>query len=815
MYRGETISLEKKTLLLAILCLLFVLIGAVSASNVGDMLNNPDNNGLVSDSDESVANYDTNQLSNEDISSSDLSADSSLGSGKDTGDVKVASTSSGDSSVKANSSSSSSSGKNIEDLTPTDPNYKDNRGKTSMKLSSTKIHAGDPAVVTLKDNDGKGLKGKKVYFKVKNKSYTRTTDSKGQAKLSLNKIGSFKISVSFEGDKSFQSSKLSSTIKVLRSSTSFKVVSHKVPRTTHFVVTLRNQNGYAISGQKVSFKLPTRHNKAFKKTTDSKGQFKFFVNNSKKKFPILVVFKATDNFKGKTFKTYIKPTKCKTSMSSTDTELKYGEDLVVTLRKETNAPVKNKKVVVKITNKDKKYTIKTNSKGQALIPMNYLNTLDIKVSFAGNGNFIKSSLKTKVNVSQGTTKIVDSGDEVGKGFDYDIFLQNSAGKSLANKKVKITFNGKTVTKKTNSKGKVSLVMDYKKGSYPLVVSYTGDKYYNSSNLNKTLKIGDPAHSISKIVAAAKDLKSRVDYINILTKDYTVTIDKKVYTMDEFVYLMAGALTNIKSGSKANVKIKDLSNNYKSSGNKINGKLSKTEYLKLATEITKFVKSNNRIPNYKTTSLGKMEANLYIYAFTKILGSYDKNKKLPGSVQANTNDVRGGYSTSLSQGGKILNCRQIFNSATFAQYLKTGGKSALNSAIKNKAKALTAGLKTPMAKAIAIFRFVRDDISYSFYSNSRKGASGTLSSRSGNCCDKANLIVAMCRSVGVYARYSHAQGCKFQSGLYTGHVWAQVYDTQTQTWLTADATSFRNEVGKIRNWNTKSHYRDTNYVLIPF
>lgn len=812
MYRGETISLERKTLLLAIFCLLFIAIGGVAASDVADMTNNPDNNNLVSDSDGSAGNLITDHLSDEDVSSDDLTEVNNLNKGKDNADVSSKSSSDADSNLKANSSSKN---KDIDDVTPDDPDYQDKRETTNMKVSKSKIHAGDPVLVTLKSKSGKALSGKKVYFNVKNKVYTRTTDSQGQAKLSLNKIGNYKISVSFEGDKTYQSSKLSSTVSVVKSSTSFKVVSHKVPRTTHFVVTLLNKNGNPISGQKVSFKLPTRNNKAFKKTTNSKGQFKFFVNNSRKKFPILVVFKGTDSFKGKTIKTYITPTKCRTYMESFASTLKYGEDLVVNLKKMTGAPVKNKKVVVKITNKNKKYNIKTNSKGQVLIPMDYLDTLKVKVNFAGNDNFIKSSLSTKVNVTQGSTKIVDSGDEVGKGFDYDIILKNSAGKTLAKKKVKITFNGKTFTKKTNSKGIVSLVMDYKKGSYPLVVSYSGDKYYNSSKLSKKIKIGDPAYSVSKIVAAAKDLKKRVDYINILTKDYTVTIDKRQYTMDEFAYLMAGALTKIKSGSKANVKIKDLPNNYKSSGNKINSKLSKSEFLKLAADIIKFTDSNRRIPNYKTTSLGKMEANLYIYTFAKILNSYSSNKKLPSSVQVKTYFVKGGYSTSLSQGGKILNYRQIFNSASFAKYLKTGGKSALNDAIKKKAKAITAGLKSPREKAIAIFRFVRDDIAYSFYTNSRKGAKGTFSSRSGNCCDKANLIVAMCRSVGIYARYSHAQGCKFQSGLYTGHVWAQVYDTQTQTWLTADATSRRNDLGVIRNWNTKSHYRDANYVLIPF
>ena len=61
---------------MAIFCLLFIVIGGVSASDVTDMSINPDNNNLVSDSidqisEESNGNYYTNQLSNDGVSSSD------------------------------------------------------------------------------------------------------------------------------------------------------------------------------------------------------------------------------------------------------------------------------------------------------------------------------------------------------------------------------------------------------------------------------------------------------------------------------------------------------------------------------------------------------------------------------------------------------------------------------------------------------------------------------------------------------------------------------------------------------------------------
>ena len=766
------------------------------------MSNNPDNNNIVSDSsdlvsEESVGNYYTNQLSNEAVSGLSQGTDESNGAENDNDD-----------SLQGSEGSDGTGGDEAS-------SNENTVNSTSLTISSTKIKAGTPVTVTLKDENGKGLSGKKILFTVKNKVYTKNTNSNGQAKLTFSNVGTYKLSVSFEGDSTYESSKLSSTVTVSKASTSLSVSNSTVPRSTSLYVTLKNkETGAALSGKTVIFVIPERKNETYKKVTNSKGQAKLVIN-SKKNFAVKISFAGDKNFLKSSTKTTVKPIKCKTKVICPSGTAEFGSNFVVTIRKKVNnGLVKNEKVIIKIANKNKSFTRTTNSKGQVSIPISYMGNLKFKVSFPSHDSFSTSSASTNISVVKGATTLTGPGT-VGQGFNYVLTLKNSAGKVLANKKVKITFNKKTFTKTTNSKGQISLKMDYKKGSYPIVASYSGDKNYNSSKLSKTIKIDDPSFSISKIISAAKDLKTRVEYINLLNKSYTVTIDGKKLTMDEFAYLMAGAITNINSGSKANVKFKDLSNNYKSSGAKINGKLSKKEYLKLATNITKYVNSNKCIPTNRPTNLGKMEANLYIYSLTTVLSSYSKNKKLPSSVSVKTKNVRGGYSYSISQGGKLLNCREIYDSEAFAKYLKTGGKSALNDAIKKKAKELTKGLKSPLAKAIAIFRFVRDDVTYSFYSNSRKGATGTFKSKSGNCCDKANLIVAMCRSVGVHARYSHAQGCKFQSGLYTGHVWAQVYDTSSQTWYSADATSFRNEVGSIKNWNTKSHYRDHNYVQIPF
>ena len=751
-------------------------------------MSNPDNNNLISDSidsqsEESVGNGYTDQLSNE--------ADSSV-----------------------NPSADDNSHEAIFEDTENKPITKTD---TSLKVSGTKIYSGKYFTITLKDKNGKVLKGKKILLNVpsKKKVFTLTTDSKGQVRYTFYMVGSFKAYASFKGDDSYNASKVDFTFKVIKSTTSLEISSVTVPRSTPLIVTLKNtKSGKALSGKKVLFKVPSSR-KTYARITDSKGQAKLGVTR-KDNFYVVISYGGNVNLYKSSTSATIKPTSCKTELVYSTKNLEYGNDFVVTLRKQCNhAGISNQIVKVNILNKDKVYTKKTNSKGRIAIPMGSLGTYDMKISFAGKDMFVRSSASSKITVVKGSTSFKDSGANVGKGFDYVITLKNSAGKALANQKVTVKLNDKIYDKTTNSKGQISFAMNYPKGSYPIEMNYSGNRYFNPSKLSKTIIVVDPSISISKIVSAAKDLKVSVEYVNILNNAYTVTIDNRKYTMDEFSYLMAGALTNINKGSKANALYKDLSNKYNSSGAKIDGKLYKSEYLKLANNLTKYVNSNNHIPTNLPTTLGKVEANLYIYSLASALEFYDKNKRLPSYVTIKTSYVRGGYSISLSQTGKILNYRQSFDSSAFAKYLKTGGKSALTDALKKKARELTAGLSSPKAKANAIFEFVRDEIKYSFYTNSLKGASKTLSSRSGNCCDKANLIVAMCRSVGIYARYSHAKNCHFASGLNTGHVWAQVYDPISQTWYTADATSRRNNLGDIKNWNTKSYTEPKNYALIPF
>jgi len=135
-----------------------------------------------------------------------------------------------------------------------------------------------------------------------------------------------------------------------------------------------------------------------------------------------------------------------------------------------------------------------------------------------------------------------------------------------------------------------------------------------------------------------------------------------------------------------------------------------------------------------------------------------------------------------------------------------------SSVAALAKSLTASSTSAYDSAVNIFNWVRDNISYSFYYNTKYGAEGTLAQMTGNCCDTSNLLVALARDAGISARYVHGT-CQFNSGTWYGHVWAQLY--VNGKWYTADAISYSNSLGVIKNWNTSNYKLNGIYTTLPF
>ena len=113
-----------------------------------------------------------------------------------------------------------------------------------------------------------------------------------------------------------------------------------------------------------------------------------------------------------------------------------------------------------------------------------------------------------------------------------VSLTDKNGKAIANKKVSITINGKTYTKTTDSKGKVSLKITDKAGTYKSTVKFNAVGYESASK-TVTVKVLKPKFAVaSKTVKKGKSLTITFKDANgkvIKSKKVTVKIKGKTYT----------------------------------------------------------------------------------------------------------------------------------------------------------------------------------------------------------------------------------------------------------------------------------------------
>ena len=326
----------------------------------------------------------------------------------------------------------------------------------------------------------------------------------------------------------------------------------------------------------------------------------------------------------------------------------------------------------------------------------------------------------------------------------------------------------------------------------LTINSTAPKSTSSESAGNT---NSSIFSLSAIESAASSLKSFIE-TNHRLPNY-VTVNSQQLKVSEFLYLMANGILNLNSGKTSGVQQKTLSSDPASSGSTLSGNLYQSSYVSLAQSIVNYINTNNAAPGSVSTSLGNMQFKTMVYSLAKILNFQSLNNRLPSYV---TIDDTVYQNTSSSN-------------SSYSQYLQpTKNCQSTDTTIKALASSLTSGLTSTLAKATAIFNWVRDNTSYSFYYNTKYGAVNTLKAKTGNCVDLSHLLVALSRASGIAAKYVHADAT-FTSGNVYGHVWAEfLIDGK---WVKADASSNSNSLGKITNWNTATAKLKGTYAELPF
>lgn len=710
------------------------------------------------------------------------------------------------------------------------------KNKTELASPTTSLYYKGAYSVTLKDsNTNAALANKTVYFVINEVIYKASTNAKGMASVNLKlDPGNYVATTYFSGDDGYEASNnVTSSFKVLPTIKASNL-SKYYKGSKKYSATFFNSKGNVLTNRNVKI---TVNGKSYTKKTNAKGIASMEVNLKPGTYKITSTEPTTGYKSTTTFKIL-------STISSSNLKKVSGDSkkFNASFFKSNGKALANKYVKLKISGKT--YKIKTDSNGNVILSLNGLKTGTHKVVCYNNDGLSKTYkvviykiASTKLKTSS-YTFFPNDARKINAKFTTGLDDDSNSGKTI-----RITIDGKTYSKKTDSNGIVSMdLSSLEKGVYEIEYEYEGNKFFKPATatgyvtilndtsvtaltVEGTLSFGYGAGTLLQVAYTADDVplvkktveftvngvtyKKTTDYDGIASlpihlKVGNYTVDFKTSDESKINGTSGSCEINVFERSECMVtwkcesSFKDSSQTFKVLLTDLNGTPISDGNMRLVIDGETY---------YGTTgSDGYAEIEAYAaigkYAVpVKFLGD---NEFLPNSTSKSVNVELSKFGSGLNEKNTIANLKAYLKSSN---HCKVG-----NSKIKALVKSLTKGLTSSVDKAKAIFNYVRDTLGYSFYYNTKYGAVGTFNTKKGNCVDHTHLLVSMFRTAGLKARYVHGK-CTFNSGNRYGHVWAQVLIGKT--WVCADATDYDNQLGKITNWNTNSYKIKAKYSSLPF
>ena len=708
------------------------------------------------------------------------------------------------------------------------------RNQTEITSPTTEVYYNGTYEVTLIDsNSNESLAYRGVIFSINDVEYYANTDSNGVARINLKlNPGTYTASAYFPGDDNFQpSNNLSNQFKLLTTIKASDVTKY-YKGSKNYQATFLDSQGNPLKSKSVTITL---NSKKYTRKTDDKGVATLAVDLKPGTYKITASNPITGEQSTTSFKIL-------TTLTASDLKKVKGDGRKFTAKflKSNGKALANQYVKIKVNGKT--YNVKTDSNGRASLSLNNLKKGTYKVM-----SYNKDGLSTANTVriyNAATTKLATS--------SYT-FLPNDAktitvklttslnDNSNSGKVIRIKIGDKTYYKKTDGKGIAKLdVKSLKKGIYTVEYSYSGTKFIKSSKSKNKLTIFDTNQSSLNIkgtsrfgYGAGTSLKVFLNAggIPLSKRAVTFTIEGIKHTRTTDSDGIASVPIDLKIGSytvdveaESKSRIEGTSKSFSIDVfNRAPSKLawkSGTSY-KDSLQSFKVLLTNSAgkaISGGKIeltidgeTYSGKTASNGYATIKTSVaLGKYDVSVEFLGSNDYLPTSTSKSINVKLSTFKGGVNERNTISA--LSAYLKSTKNCPVNNAkIKALVTSLTKGLTDDIDKAKAIFNYVRDNIVYDYYYDSHKGAVGTLKAQSANCVDQAHLLICMYRTAGFHARYVHGT-CIFSDGTF-GHVWTQVLIGKN--WVVGDPISYKNSLGKIKNWKVNSYRLHSRYLSLPF
>lgn len=487
--------------------------------------------------------------------------------------------------------------------------------------------------IGLVDSNNSTLSNKTISVKVNEIEENLTTDDNGIAIFKFSgDVGTYDVSISFDGDESYAPSSASTTVTITKSSTEINVknVRSYLTYPTYITLTLLDSKGGAIANKNVTVIVS---GKSYETVTDSEGMAQVEILTKIGNYTVSVQFAGDENYLNSSASSTVEITKMKTSIVAPNVKsyMSYNTYLTITLKNVYGDVLSNKPITVKVNKKT--YNLTTDSKGVAKLKFDRkVGTYKCTITFKETGTYYGASKSSQVVITKTPVTIsVPSSIKINSNRYAKILitLKDVKGKLLKNKTLTITIqsNKKKYTVKTNSEGVVTFRFNGPK-SNNLTIKYAGTKKtYYSKSIKVKIKVTPIKVKFKDVVGAANKLLDHISK-NKALPSYIVYKENN-FTTAELSYLMAVAIKHIDKKNYKDIVLISVSAPKKSSG-EIYDTVYKKNYLKIAN---KAIGSSIRhsTPAYIKYSFYKIPYKVYTAEFSRALNLYKTNKKLPNYV----------------------------------------------------------------------------------------------------------------------------------------------------------------------------------------
>lgn len=342
--------------------------------------------------------------------------------------------------------------------------------KLEIKDFKEYFKSGKQLEVRLVDSNNKGIGGETIYMIIAGKSYKRTTDSNGYAKININlKAGNYGADIIFNESKTYNKLSGKANITVLKTINA-NDLTKKYNTSGQYIALFYNTDGKALGNTKVQFTIGKNK---YTYTTLANGIIRLNINLNPGKYTI----KATNPASGEVAQNTIFI--FQNIMENKNLVKYYKGNEVYKVRAYGNdgKPVgAGQTVTFKVSGKT--YNHKTDKNGYASLKIN----LKPK-TYTITATYNKFKVSNKITVKPVlTAKNVSI--KKGKKIVFSAKLVNTKGKALKGKKITFKLKNKKYTAKTNAKGVATLSkkIAFKVGTYKI------QTIYGSSKISNTIKI---------------------------------------------------------------------------------------------------------------------------------------------------------------------------------------------------------------------------------------------------------------------------------------------------------------------------------------